>query len=121
MIEKTVNTFDVPWIGHPFNSFNFALSTSIPLSEILCPRTIPSLTMKWHFSQLSTKFVSSHLCKTLLRLWRQLVKGGSIEGKVVHEDLHNLLTETMKYRRHTPLKSRWCITYTKRHTHISIS
>src|SRR4051812_34608824 len=22
MTEKTTNTFDVPWIGHPFNSFN---------------------------------------------------------------------------------------------------
>src|SRR3954470_23486956 len=25
MTEKTTNTFDVPWIGHPFNSFNLCL------------------------------------------------------------------------------------------------
>src|SRR4051812_35125977 len=25
MTMKTTNTFDVPWIGHPFNIFNFCL------------------------------------------------------------------------------------------------
>ena len=25
MTEKTTNTFDVPWIGRPFNSFNLRL------------------------------------------------------------------------------------------------
>src|SRR3954469_7333374 len=25
MTEKTTNTFDVPWVGHPFNSFNIRL------------------------------------------------------------------------------------------------
>ena len=49
-----------------------------------------------------------------------MVKGGSIDGEIVHEDLHNLLTETMKYSRHTPLKSSRCITQTKMHTPISI-
>ena len=34
----------------------------VPLSEILCPRIMPSLTIKWHFSQLRTRLVSSHLC-----------------------------------------------------------
>src|SRR3954462_4091139 len=48
-------------------------------------------------------------------------KGVSIDGKVVHENFYNLLTETMKYCRHTPLKSSRCITQTKRHTPISIS
>ena len=47
--------------------------------------------------------------------------GGSIDGKIVHEDLHNLLIETMKYSRHTSLKSSRCITQTKRHMPISIS
>src|SRR3954471_3015534 len=56
-----------------------------------------------------------------IKIVETVVKGGSIDGKVIHEDLHNLLTETMKYSRHTPLKSRRCITQTKRHTPISIS
>src|SRR4051812_27014201 len=36
MTEKTTNTFDVPWIGHPFNSFNFCLfHFNSPLKNIV--------------------------------------------------------------------------------------
>src|ERR1043165_8073095 len=45
----------------------FTLSTSIPLEDILWPRTIPSVTMKLHFSQFKTKFVSTHLFKTVFK------------------------------------------------------
>jgi hypothetical protein len=48
------------------------LGQLLPLPEIRCPRTIPSVTMKWHFSQLSTRCWSSHRYKTLLRLNKQL-------------------------------------------------
>ena len=53
-----------------------ALSTSIPLGEILWPSTIPFLTIKWHFSQFSTRWVSLHLYKTLLRFIKQMLKDG---------------------------------------------
>src|ERR1044072_8420092 len=43
----------------------FALSTSIPLEDILWPRTIPSVTIKLHFSQFKTKLVCTHLFKTV--------------------------------------------------------
>src|SRR3954468_15455225 len=59
--------------------------------------------------------------QNFIKIVETVVKGGSIDGKVVHEDLHNLLTETMKHCRHTPLKSSRCITQTERHTPISIS
>ena len=49
----------------------FARSTSIPAADTLCPRTIPSFTMKWHFSQFRTRFFSSHIANTLRRLSRQ--------------------------------------------------
>src|SRR3954468_6249271 len=63
-------------LGHYIFSIasTLALSTSIPLSEILCPKTIPSLTIKWHFSQFQTRLVSSHLCKTRSRLLKQSSK-----------------------------------------------
>src|SRR3954468_15080525 len=59
--------------------------------------------------------------QNFIKIVETVVKGGSLDGKVIHEDLHNLLTETMKYCRHTPLKSSRCNTQTKRHTPISIS
>jgi hypothetical protein len=44
------------------------------VGEILCPKTIPSLTIKWHFSQFKTRLVCSHLCKTRSRLLKQSSK-----------------------------------------------
>ncbi|RDY06102.1 gag-pol, partial [Mucuna pruriens] len=48
----------------------FDLSTSMPLLDTRCPSTIPSITMKWHFSKLSTRFVFMHLVNTLDRFSR---------------------------------------------------
>lgn len=45
-------------------------STSNPSLKLDDLNTIPSWTMKWNFSQLSTKFVSSHLVKTQDNVWR---------------------------------------------------
>src|ERR1041384_7925287 len=59
--------------------------------------------------------------QNFIKIVEIVVKGVSIDGEVVHENFYNLLTETMKYCRHTPLKSRRCITQTKRHSPISIS
>ena len=44
-----------------------ALSTSIPLLEMMWPRTIPYFTIKWHFSQFKTKFFSIHLYRTSVK------------------------------------------------------
>src|SRR3954469_15611244 len=74
MTEKTTHAFDVPWIGHPFNSFNIRLvHFNSPLGNLVT-KNYSFVNHEVHFSQLSTKFVSSHLCKTLLRLWRQWSK-----------------------------------------------
>src|SRR3954471_19150747 len=59
--------------------------------------------------------------QNIIKIVETVVKGVSIDGKVVHENFYNLLTEAMKYCKHAPLKSSRCITQTKRHTHISIS
>src|ERR1044072_2043253 len=59
--------------------------------------------------------------QNFVKIVETVVKGVSIDGKVVHENFYNLLKKTMKYCRHTPLKSSRCITKTKRHTPISIS
>src|SRR4051812_42789398 len=59
--------------------------------------------------------------QNFIKIVETMVKGVSIDGKVVHENFYNLLAETMKYSRHTPLKISMCITQTKRHTPISIS
>jgi hypothetical protein len=49
-----------------------ALSTSIPLWETTCPKTIHCFTMKWHFSQFRTKFFSLHHTNTKVRWCRHI-------------------------------------------------
>ena len=51
----------------------FALSTSIPSEETMCPKTIPFVTMKSHFSQFKISHFSSHLDKTNFKLAKQSV------------------------------------------------
>ena len=69
-----------------------AMSTSIPLWEMTCPRAIPWFTMKWHFSQLRTKFFSLHHSNTNVRWCR-------------HSTNEDLKTEKSSIN-----ISRWCST-----------
>src|SRR4051812_46362018 len=119
--EKTTNTFNVPWIGHPFNSFNLCLvHFNSPFGNLVTNNyTFVNHEMALLPIEHQIRFFTS--LQNFINIVDTVVKGGSIDGKVVHEYLHDLLTETMKYSRHTPLKTSRCITQTKRHTPISIS
>src|SRR3954470_8362684 len=121
MTEKTTNTFDVPWIGHPFNSFNLCLVHFNSPFENLVTKNYPFVNHEMALLLIEHQIRFFTSLQNFIKIVETVVKGGSIDGKVVHKDLHNLLTETMKYSIHTPLKSSRCITQTKRHTPISIS
>ena len=93
-----IRYFDVPWIGHPFNSFNLCLvHFNSPLGNLVTKddpfvtHEVALLLIEYH-----VHFLAS--LQKFIKIVEIVVKGGSIDGKVVHEDLHNLLTETMKYR-----------------------
>src|SRR3954463_4023783 len=116
-----MNTFDVPWIGHPFNSFNFCLVHFNSPFGNLVSKNYPFVNHEMALLPIEHQICFFTSLQDFIKIVETVVKGGSIDVKVVHEDLHNLLTETMKYIRNTPLKSRRCITQTKRHTPISIS
>src|SRR4051812_13681858 len=121
MTEKTTNTFDVPWIGHPFNSFNLRLvHLNSPLKN-LSTKNDPFVKHEMTLLPIEHKICFFTSLQNFIKIVETVVKGGSIDEKIVHEDLHNLLTETMKYSRHTPLKSSRCITQTKSHTAISMT
>src|SRR3954463_12286797 len=121
MTEETMNTFDVPWIGHPFNSFNLCLVHFNSPFGNLVTKNYTFVNHEMAFLSIEHQICFFTSLQNFIKIVETVVKVGSIDVKVVHEDLHNLLTETMKYSRHTPLKSSRCITQTKRHTPISIS
>src|SRR4051812_34827039 len=121
MTEKTTNTFVVPWIGHPFNGFNFCLVYFNSPFRNLVTKNYPFVNHEMTLLPIEHPICFFTSLQNFIKIVETVVKGGSIDGKVVHEDLHNLLTETRKYSRHTPLKSSRCITQTKRHMPISLS
>src|SRR3954471_16017370 len=120
MTEKTKNTFDVPWIGHPFNSFNLWLVHFNSPFGNLVPKNYPFVNHEMALLPIEHQIWFFTSLQKFIKIAETVVKGVSIDGKVVHENFYNLLTKTMKYSRHTPLKSSWCITQTKRHMPISI-
>src|SRR3954469_23871578 len=116
-----MNTFNVPWIGHPFNSFNFCLVHFNSPFGNLVSKNYPFVNHEVTLLPIEHQICFFTTLQNFIKIVDTVVKGVSIDGKVVHENFYNLLTETMKYCRHTPLKSSRCITQTKRHTLIGIS
>src|ERR1041384_7223042 len=116
-----MNTFNVPWIRHPFNSFNFCLVHFNSPFGNLVSKNYPFVNHEMALLQIEHQNCFFTSLQNFIKIVETVVKGVSIDGKVVHENFYNLLTETMKNSRHTPLKTSRCITQTKRHTPISIS
>ena len=98
MTEKTMNTFDVPWVGHPFNSFNLRLvHFNSPLGNLVTKNN-PFVNHEVALLPIEHQICFLASLQNFIKIVETVVKGGSIDGEIVHEDLHNLLTETMKYR-----------------------
>ncbi|GJV83730.1 hypothetical protein Tco_1523628 [Tanacetum coccineum] len=72
--KKTSDHFHSSRVEGVSDYVNLASVTSIPDLEILCPRTMPSFTMKWLFSQFRTKLVSSHRFNILSKWDRHVEK-----------------------------------------------
>src|ERR1041385_2527629 len=105
MTEKTTNTFDVPWVGHPFNfidlgsvHFNSPLGNLVAKNNSLVDHKVALLPVKHQIFLLTS-------LQNFIKVVDTMVKRGSIDGEIVHEYLHNFFTKTMKDSRHTPLKS----------------
>src|ERR1041384_8069328 len=110
MTKRTTNTFDVPWIGHPFNSINLCLIHFNSSFGNLVTKNDPFVNHEVALLPIEHKICFLASLQNFIKVVETVVKGGYIDGEISHEDLHNLLTETMKYRIHTPLKSSTCIT-----------
>src|SRR3954453_4998029 len=121
MTKITTNTFNIPWIGHFLNCFHFGslyFNTSfrnfMPKNNSFINHKVALLPIKHKISFLTS-------LQNFIKVVQTIIKGSSIDGKIIHEHLHNFFTKAMKNSRHASLKSSRSITQTKRHTSISIS
>src|SRR4051812_39786678 len=100
MAEKTTNTFDVPWIGHPFNSFNLCLvHLNSPLANLVT-KNDPFVNHEVALLPIEQQLCCFASLQNIIKIVETVVKGVSINKETIHENLHNLLTETMKDSRH---------------------
>ena len=88
----------------------------MPFSEMRWPNTIPSFTMKWHFSQFSTKLQSSHLLRTSDKIGQTPLELITSHRKIIHKNFYSILHNVRKYQYHTSLKCGGCIAQPKRHS-----
>ena len=95
-----------------------ALSTLIPLYDILWHKTMSSYTIKWHFFQISTKLVSSQCLSTRSKFWKHNQKE-SPKIEKYPKYLHDVFYQIFKNCHHAPLKSSRCIAQPKKHSSIS--
>src|ERR1041384_801085 len=123
-MQRGTQTLALTLVGvltHPFNSFNiFLVHFNSPFGNLVT-KNYTFVNHEIALLPIKHQIFFFTSLQNFIKIVETVVKGGSIDGKVVHENFYNLLTETMKYCRHTPLKSGRCITQTKRHTPISIS
>ena len=99
-------------------TYILASSTYIPCSDTLCPSTIPSRTMKWHFSQFWTKCFSLH--RYSIQVLKTIIESLTIDEKIIHENFHDFFDHIREDGHHAPLKINRGIAQTKKHSSICI-
>src|SRR3954470_10050926 len=114
MTKETSYTFDVLGTWHLFNSvylgfikFNTSLRNFMPQDNTFINHKVALFPIQDKISFFTT-------LQNSIKITQAIIKRGSIDGKVVDENLTNLFTKVREYSHHASLKGSRCITQTKR-------
>src|SRR4051794_16066113 len=121
MTKNTTNTFNLPGTGHFLSCFHFGSVDFNTSFRNFMPKNNPFINHKVAFLRIKNKISFFTSLQNFIKIVQTIIKGSPIDGKIVHEYLHNFFTKTMKNSRHASLKGSRSIAQTKRHTSISIS
>src|SRR3954468_24359986 len=121
MTKNTTHTFNIPRIGHFLSCFHFGSVYFNTSFRNFMPKNNPFINHKGTFLPIKNKISFFTSLQNFIKIVQTIIKGSPIDGKIVHEYLHNFFTKTMKDSRHASLKSSRSIAQTKRHTSISVS
>src|SRR3954470_4813457 len=120
MTKNTSNTFNIPGTGHFLNCFHFGSVNFNTSFRNFMPKNNPFINHKVAFLPIKNKISFFTSLQKKFKIVQTIIKGSPIDGKIVHEYLHNFFTKTMKNSKHAYLKCSRSIAQTKRHTSISI-
>src|SRR3954464_15476046 len=121
MTKNTTNTFNIPWIGHFLHFFHFGSVYFNTSFRNFMPKNNTFINHKVELIPIKNKISFFTSLQNFIKIVQTIIKGSSIDGKIVHEYLNNFFTKTMENSRHASLKCSRSIAHTKRHTSISIS
>src|SRR4051812_47275527 len=110
MTKDTTNTFDISRTRHLLNCFNFgSINFNTPFKDLVSKNN-SFINHEMAFLLVKNKIGFLTSLQNFIKVVQIVIKRSSIDGKIVHENLHNFFTKTMKDRIHTSLKGSRSIT-----------
>src|SRR4051812_8554088 len=111
MTKETSYTFDVLRTRHLFNSIKFSFTNFNASFRDFMPQDNTFINHKVALLPIQDKVSFFTSLQNSIKVAQAIVKRGSIDGKVVHENLtNNLFTNVREYSHHASLKGSRCIT-----------
>src|SRR3954468_13603441 len=110
MSKETSYTFDVLGTWHLFNSINLGFINFNTSFRNFMPQDSTFINRKVAPFPIQDKISFFTSLQNSIKIAQAIIKRGSIDGKVIHENLTNLITKVRKYRHHSSLKGSRCIT-----------
>src|SRR3954470_23132386 len=110
MTKNTTNTFYISWARHLLNCLNLgSINFNAPFRNFMSKNN-SFINHKVEFLQIKNKISFFTSLQNFIKVVQAIIKRSSIDGEIVHENLHNFFRKTMKDSRHTSLKGGRSIT-----------
>src|SRR3954470_20683493 len=104
MTKKTTNSFNIPRTWHFLNCFHFS-SVDINTSfRNFMPKNNSFIYHKVALLPIKNKISFFTSLQNFIQVVQIIIKGSSIDGKIIHEYLNNFFTKTIEDSRHASLK-----------------
>src|SRR4051812_43730508 len=110
MTKETSYTFDVLGTWHLFNSINFSFIHFNTSFRNFMPQDNAFINHKVALLPIQDKVSFFTSLQNSIKVARAIIKRGSIDGEIVHENLTNLFPKIREYSHHASLKGSRCIT-----------
>ena len=110
MTKEASYTFNVLGTWHLFNSINFGfINFNTSLGDLM-PQDNAFINHKVALLPIQDKISFFTSLQNSIKIAQAIIKRGSIDGKVVHENLTNLFTKVRECNHHASLKGSRCTT-----------
>src|SRR3954466_4384068 len=110
MTKETSYTFDVLGTWHLFNNINLGFIYFNTSFRNFMPQDNTFINHKLTLFPIQYKISFFTSLQNSIKIAQAIIKIGTIDGKVVHENLTNLFTKVREYSHHASLKGSMCIT-----------